>query len=1094
MRKVTVGILFLLAAWAAAGYGGRFVKKQNIIIKEQEITIPTYPIGNDNPYPFFTSMYPYPYKGEQTVKKVNRKYTKLVLENKYLSISVLPDLGGHLYNLYDKITKREVIYTNHVIKPGYFGGRGGWCSGGFEFNFPHAHTYLSINPVNYDLRKNSDGSGSIIIGAIDRLYGMWWQVTLTLYPDKYYLEQKVRYANRTLLPHRHQFWTIVATHAHEDCQVFQPIRRIVDNNYKQLLSWPIQEGKDVSWWKNLPSNMSWFRYQPTGGYWCFYEHNHQAGMVHYADLHLIPGGKWYAAGPQNSGIWHQSFVISDEDGPYTELDSSPEFTQSDYRILKPLEARHWTEYWFPVNKLEGIVKANRDAALNVMRKNGKITVKLNTNFVLDNSQIEVKVGNKPIKKQIVFSVPGGVFSLETKDKPGIISVLLTDAKGKKVISYTEEVIEESELPPVGPLPQPETETDKMTSQQTYNYGIYSLEQEKMMEAKRYFEAAIGKQPDLSPAHTQLGIIYLKQGLWNEAEKEFNLAIPKAFSRDGSPYFYLGNLHKLRGEEEEAIKNFIQATKFGETYAEAFHSLAQLTLAKGEYESAMDYFNRALERNALSGTTQVLKAVVYRKMGDKEKAKKIISKLLLEEPVNLFARVEKSFINALDVESTILNIDLQQGANPIHSYLYIARDYMNSGLYKEAVRLLETIVEQTNQQCYPMVFYYLGYCLKKLGAVEKARLFYQMASKVKDCRYLFPNNVKDFIVLDDVLKEFPHNGLAHYALGTLLASRFRTDEAIKHFETAIDRMKNSGAAQIPAKDHLIAVTYRNIGYLLEKFKEKPEKAIPYYQQSIKYKSNHSQVYFELAHLYRQLESTGEAISILEEGLEKATNNISVLTKLLTDLYLGKKEYNKVLKIIDKYGSRTDHWHRYFYLMPSYRKVQMEKGKQYFQQKKYEKALAEFEEGLIYPESLRFGKDIYPVFALLHWWRGLAYKQMNEPFKAKECWRSAISERHGPTSIARLYQAKCLKRLGREKEFEEVVKEVLAACKAAIPGVGEEEFRRSYFANLNYIEALILEERGQIEEAMEKLKKALKYQPTWSEPKEKLEELKKKNLQE
>ena len=108
---------------------------------EGTISIPTYKLGPADPNPAFplvnkSPIYPYTMLDDLTSDRVPMTYRAIYLENKYLKITILPDLGGHVYSVYDKIDHREVLYRDNVIKYGLVGPRGAWISGGMEFSFP----------------------------------------------------------------------------------------------------------------------------------------------------------------------------------------------------------------------------------------------------------------------------------------------------------------------------------------------------------------------------------------------------------------------------------------------------------------------------------------------------------------------------------------------------------------------------------------------------------------------------------------------------------------------------------------------------------------------------------------------------------------------------------------------------------------------------------------------------------------------------------------------------------------------------------------------------------------------------------------------
>ena len=128
------------------------------------------------------------------------------LENEYLKCSVLPDIGGHLYTCIDKISGQSMFYANSSIKKAAVGYRGAWAAFGIEFNFPVSHNWVSMSPVDFAFRKNDDGSASVIVGNIDRVYGMEWQVELVLQPGSTVLEERVTLSNRSDVRHRFYWW------------------------------------------------------------------------------------------------------------------------------------------------------------------------------------------------------------------------------------------------------------------------------------------------------------------------------------------------------------------------------------------------------------------------------------------------------------------------------------------------------------------------------------------------------------------------------------------------------------------------------------------------------------------------------------------------------------------------------------------------------------------------------------------------------------------------------------------------------------------------------------------------------------------------
>src|SRR5437764_3355376 len=142
------------------------------------LNLPTYEEGLPDPNPAFDQFasnrfnYPYSLRDNLTTRRVNHDWRAIYIENEYLKCSVLPDIGGHLYTCLDKISGQSMFYANPSIKKAAVGYRGAWAAFGIEFNFPISHNWASMSPVAFAFRNNADGSASVIVGNVDRVYGM----------------------------------------------------------------------------------------------------------------------------------------------------------------------------------------------------------------------------------------------------------------------------------------------------------------------------------------------------------------------------------------------------------------------------------------------------------------------------------------------------------------------------------------------------------------------------------------------------------------------------------------------------------------------------------------------------------------------------------------------------------------------------------------------------------------------------------------------------------------------------------------------------------------------------------------------------------
>ena len=151
---------------------------------ESPLRIPTYPVGPAEPNPMFYAgreyqgakgpVYPYPLLDRLLDRREDRAYRALWLENEYLKISVLPEIGGRIFTAQDKTNGYDFFYRQHVIKPALIGMLGAWISGGVEWNVFHHHRATTFMPVQSAITENADGSRTVWVGETEWRQRMRW--------------------------------------------------------------------------------------------------------------------------------------------------------------------------------------------------------------------------------------------------------------------------------------------------------------------------------------------------------------------------------------------------------------------------------------------------------------------------------------------------------------------------------------------------------------------------------------------------------------------------------------------------------------------------------------------------------------------------------------------------------------------------------------------------------------------------------------------------------------------------------------------------------------------------------------------------------
>ena len=350
---------------------------KKVSLRQERVTIPTYEIAEYDKNPMFLEkrvyqgssgrVYPHPVCEGVADVKTDREYNAIFLENDYIMVMILPEIGGKIQRLYDKTNGYDAVYYNEVIKPALVGLAGPWISGGIEFNWPQHHRPSTFDPVDYTIEEHDDGSVTVWVGETEKMFHTKGMAGFTVYPDKAYFEIKGQVYNPTDRPQTFLWWANPAVAVNDDTQsIFPPdVNAVMDHGKRDVSAFPIADGvyykvdyspgTDISRYKNIPVPTSYMAYHSDFNFIGNYDYGKNAGLLHIADHHISPGKKQWTWGCGDFGkAWDRN--LTDENGPYIELmtgvftDNQPDFT-----YLKPYEEKTFVQYFMPY-KSAGAVK------------------------------------------------------------------------------------------------------------------------------------------------------------------------------------------------------------------------------------------------------------------------------------------------------------------------------------------------------------------------------------------------------------------------------------------------------------------------------------------------------------------------------------------------------------------------------------------------------------------------------------------------------------------------------------------------------------------------------------------------------------------
>ena len=987
-----------------------------IDVWQEEITIPTYPVGEPDKNPMFFEkrvyqgssgvVYPNPIIEKIHDEKVEKSYTGLFLENQYLKILVLPEIGGRVQMAYDKVKERHFVYHNQVIKPALVGLLGPWISGGIEFNWPQHHRPSTFQPIDHKIEENDDGSVTAWTNEIELMFHTKGMAGFTLYPDKAYLEINVQLYNRTNLPQTFLWWANPAVSVNEEYQsVFPPdVNAVFDHGKRDVATFPIAKGTyykvdyspgtDISKYKNLPVPTSYMAIQSDYDFVGGYEHDTDAGLLHVANHHVSPGKKQWTWGNGDFGkAWDRN--LTDEDGPYIELmtgvytDNQPDFTW-----LMPLEEKAFSQYFMPYQELGVVKNATKDILLNIEPAGDKkAEINIYATSEISGAKVKLFIDNEVVfadeynlSPESVYEVTAGL-DQEITDQNYLLMV--EDADGQELIRYEPASNREEEIPePAKAAKQPE---EIESNEQLYLTGRH-LEQYRhaTYRPEPYYEEALRRDPTDIRNNNALGKWYLRQGRFEQAEKYLRKAIETLTERNpnpykGEPYYNLGLCFQYQGRTEEAYSAFYKATWNREWQDSGYFSLAEINTAQGDFEKALEHINWSLDRNARNGKGWSLKVAILRKSGAYDKALDVAREAIQRDRFNLSAYFEQYLIWRKRDENEKADAALEQflelSREYVQNLIAYALDYASAGLYDEAITLLSHAIEDKKQETYPMVFYYLGWFYHKKEEEDTALMYYKLAASANPA-YCFPNRLEAIPVLRDAFNSNSDDAKAPYYLGCLFYDNRQHEQAINLWETSRER------------DASFPTVHRNLGIAYFNKQEDAEKAVLSFEEAFSLDESDARVFMELDQLYKRTnKDPRERLEFLEKHME--------LVEFRDDVYLERVELYNFLgehqKAYDLIMDRKFHpWEggegkvsgQYVYSLTELAKADINN-------EEYQQAIEKLEEAQSYPPNLGEGKLYGTRENDIFYWMGVAYEGLDDQECAVKYWKKATEGDYKPS---------------------------------------------------------------------------------------------------
>jgi tetratricopeptide (TPR) repeat protein len=1027
----------------------------------ETLSIPTYGLGKPERNPVFFEkrvyqgssgkVYPVPFidKVYQDEPPKPVDYQAAMLENEFVRLVMLPEIGGRIFLGQDKTNRDyDFFYRQDVIKPALVGLAGPWISGGVEFNWPQHHRPSTYMPTDVTIEDEGQGVFTVWQSEHDPLNRMKGMHGIRLRPGSALVELRGRLFNRTPFRQTFLWWANVAARVHDNYQSFFPtdVHYVADHAVRAMSSFPIAENfyygvnyaarpgaNDLSWYKNIPVPTSYMVCQTQEDFFGGYDHNAQGGFVHVADKHISPGKKQWTWGNHEFG-WAWDRELTDTGGPYVELMAGV-YTdnQPDFSYLAPYETKTFSQFWWPYQKLGPVQQANTLAAVRlVVRDDRYIDLGLAISRPMEGLRVILKDGDRVLLDKLVTASPDSPWEhvglYFTGDSETSLCLWVFNSFGEAVIGYRPSdranATRERALATEPPLPEDIDSADEL-----YLTGEH-LDQYRhpTRYAETYWMDGLERDPKDSRCNIAIGRLNLSRGQFDEAARHFETAISRLTFRHPNPetseaHYHLGLTRRLQGRDMEAYPLFAKATWNFAFRGAASYELACLDLKKGQLATSLKNVAESLETNATNNKACVLKAICLRKLGRQEEARKTLDALLAIDRLDHWALAELSHLTNGEARLSPLS------RNDAQTALDVAFDYADCGCLAEAVSILENHhAEPIKSVAVPnplerslLTHYTLAWLHSRLSEETKAKSCLLRARQMSP-DYCFPSRLQESIVLRWALEQPGSDRNAAYGLGNFFYDKKRHHDAIEAWEKA------------RAADDSYATVHRNLGIAYWNSRRDGNAARTSYEKALACDPNDSRLISEFVQLRAKLgDSAASRLGFLESHTALVHERDDATVELAA-LYNETGQPQKALTLLT---SRSFHpWEGgEGKVLRQYTTARLLLGQMELAAGRAGKALEHFDLAMDTPDCLGEKYHLLQAKADVCYWQGRALRVLGRETEATEKFEAAANESGDFQGMAvtafselTVFKALALRELGREAEARQVLEAMASFARA------------------------------------------------------------------
>ncbi len=928
-------------------------------IKEYAETILTYPVSDTSPFAIISirnDIYPYTRFDGYSHTGIPQEWKMVKLENDYVEVYILPELGGKLWGAIDKKTGKEFIYKNDVVKIRDIGLRGPYTSGGIEWNLGTIGHHPGVaTPVNYTLFTDDDGTAHCVIGGMDLPSHIQYRVDISLPVNTSYFETETFWYNDTPYYQSYYHWSNAALKSADDLHFYFPGHRWLGHDGVSH-PWPVnEEGIDRSWYRNNTTfgHCSYHVFGSVDNYYVSYYHDEDFGAGHWSPSDGTLGKKiWLWSLARNGAIWEN--LLTDTHGQYVEVQAGRMFNQNGFNSAHtpfkqssfiPYNADSWVERWFPIRETDGATRVAESGTIHI-RYTAEGMELLFSPIIEVKEALKVIVNGDEISNEKLVLTPSEAIKRNFKDiaENDQLEVYL----GDELLHSSQDnyIIDRPDQAPGDALDDLYILAREYENRRSYGKALDT-----------YLEL-LEKQPLNLDASERVAELYARRGEYEQALSYARKVLEIDAYLPGANFVY-GCIQKEMGNFTDARDGFRWAVRSLEYRSASLQLLSEINLMEGKPDLAFEQAGQSLSFNEMNLNSYKVRAIAQRIMQNPAGAEEVLDRMLDIDPLNHFALFEKYLLKPTSDRLKNFNSSFKSEMAR-DEYLETALYYAGLSLQTEAVKVLEQAPD------YPINDYWLAWFHRQ--DQEKSRRYLEKALACSP-EYVFPFRIQTLSVLEWASEQVP-SWITDYYAALILWNVERNQEALNLLTRWEDEPDFSPF-------------YHSRAYLQGILSE---GALEDMERALTIDPGQWRIYRELANMHIKREDYSSALAMAETGHAMFPESY-ILDLLYSQCLNLTGQYQKSLDVLENAEvlpfEGEESGHRIYtnnHLMLAF---------DHYKGGNYEMALSHLDQSEAYPENLGSGMPFYPDYRNQNTLRKIIYDRTGETLKSREA-SDAIQE--------------------------------------------------------------------------------------------------------